>query len=72
MTEGRPRAARLPVEVDEGCVLTIGIVLAALLHYALTGERDPDVKWHDATTEYRDEAVSDEEITEIRPREVTQ
>ena len=66
--KGVHASAGCPIAVDEGFVLTLGIVQAALLHYASTVERDPDVTWHDVTTEYRDEAVSGDEITEIRPR----
>lgn len=62
--------AGCPLEVDEGCVLPLGIVQVALLHYARTGERDTGVVWNDVTAEYRDEAVGDEEIRAIRPKGV--
>lgn len=57
-----------PHEVDEGCVLDLDVVKAALLHYARTGSRYPGIVWNDVTFEYLGSAKDDGGIQDIRPR----
>lgn len=57
-----------PHEIDEGCVLDLDTVKAALLHYARTGQRHPGITWNDVTPEYLDLSKDDGEIRDIRPR----
>ena len=55
-----------PLEVDEGAMLTLEEVKAALLHYARAGERSAGFTWHDVTEEHRSTKVKPGIVGEVR------